>query len=178
MFDPADIPPPGWYWAQVALRGEVSSWIVVEVTERDGRRYVDQAGSDEGCAVAVWGPRLEPPTGEAVRCLFCGTEVTPGQLIGNALANGAMPKMAEHAVTAMRLHTDETDRLRKRVATLEGEIRVRDDQLDAARQRILAYDAHFSAGTKPAICATCGRIPGEPCDVGSLCPRNAPTDGA
>lgn len=54
------------------------------------------------------------------RCLFCGAAVTPGQLIGNMLANGAMPKMAEHAARATRLYTDELGALRKRVAELEA----------------------------------------------------------
>lgn len=53
------------------------------------------------------------------RCMFCGTVVTPGSLIRNALDNGAMPRMAEIAANAMRLHTAETDALRKRVAELE-----------------------------------------------------------
>lgn len=45
---------------------------------------------------------------------------------------------------------EELRELRKRNAELEGEIRVRDDQLEAARQRILAYDERFLAGTRPA----------------------------
>lgn len=54
------------------------------------------------------------------RCLFCGTALTPGRLIGNALANGAMPKMAEQAIKSMRMYTDELGALRKRVAELEA----------------------------------------------------------
>lgn len=47
----------------------------------------------------------------AVRCIMCGTAVTPGSLIGNTLANGAAPAMVEHAMKATRLHTDRTDGL-------------------------------------------------------------------
>lgn len=54
------------------------------------------------------------------RCLLCGTAVTPGMLIGNTLANGAMPKMAEQAMRAGKLYTDELGMLRKRVAELEA----------------------------------------------------------
>ena len=54
------------------------------------------------------------------RCIMCGHAVTPGSLIGNALANGAMPRMAEHAIKSTRLYTDELGALRKRVAELEA----------------------------------------------------------
>lgn len=54
------------------------------------------------------------------RCLFCGAAVTPGKLIGNTLANGAIPKMAQQAIRAGRLYTDELGALRKRVAELEA----------------------------------------------------------
>ncbi|HEX2689124.1 MAG TPA: hypothetical protein VHN14_21025 [Kofleriaceae bacterium] len=39
------------------------------------------------------------------RCPWCGHEVSAGSLLGNTLANGALPKLQEHAVRAMRLHS-------------------------------------------------------------------------
>jgi hypothetical protein len=53
------------------------------------------------------------------RCLFCGTAVTPGVLIGNTLANGAAPKMLEMVLRTGKLYTDELGALRTRVAELE-----------------------------------------------------------
>lgn len=68
----------------------------------------------------VWSRLSDPPV---ERCLWCGTAVTPGSILGNALANGALPKMVEHAMRAIKTHTDETDELRKRVAELETGLR-------------------------------------------------------
>lgn len=60
------------------------------------------------------------------RCPWCGTAVSPGALLGNTLANGAVPKLAEQAMIATRLYTDELGALRKRVAELEEQHRERD----------------------------------------------------
>lgn len=70
-------------------------------------------------------------TDQGERCRWCGHEVSAGSLLGNTLANGALPKLAEHVIRATRLYTDEIGALRDRVAELET--------LGAARDR--AFDA-------------------------------------
>jgi hypothetical protein len=65
----------------------------------------------------------ESETETTTRCIMCGTDVAPRELISNALANGAMPKMAEQALRAARLYTDELGALRKRTADLEAACR-------------------------------------------------------
>lgn len=108
-----------------------------------------------GCACKAF--REAGPPAAPERCLFCGTEVTPGKLIGNTLANGAMPKMAEIAAKALRMHTDETDQLRQSAA-LRGQendaLRALVEELRAGR----AADLETYRESERELIAECDRL--------------------
>jgi hypothetical protein len=58
--------------------------------------------------------------GDGDRCPWCGAVTTGATLLGNSLANGALPLLQEHALRAFKLYSDDMRSLQRRVRELEA----------------------------------------------------------
>jgi len=99
------------------------------------------------------------------RCMMCGHEVSPGALLANSLANGALPKIHEHLLRATRLYTDELGALRKRVPELEALVDASARMLDevrAGRDEAPSLWRSLSDGQRLELmalcCSSCGAL--------------------